>query len=133
MSRPTQGIGGEAVMKRKLSLTKLDALFSSVIKKRDCWTCQRCGKGFVPGNAPGLDTSHIFGRRHKSVRWHPLNAKALCFPCHRWWHENPTESGKWAEAFLGLEKYAQLVALKNEIVKDNAAYRTAQWDKLKAF
>mgnify|MGYP001590095436 FL=1 len=121
--------GGETV---KISIHRLDTLFAQVIKQRDQWTCQRCGKKFVPGHAQGLDTSHIFGRRHKSVRWQPLNAKSLCFTCHRWWHENPTESGKWAEAFLGREKYACLVALKNEIVKDNVAHRKSQWDRLKA-
>ena len=115
----------------KISIHRLDTLFAHVIKQRDRWTCQRCGKVFIPGKAQGLDTSHVVGRRHKSVRWHPLNAKAVCFTCHRWWHENPTESGKWAEAFLGPEKYAELIALKNETVKDNVAYRKTQWDKLK--
>ena len=45
-----------------------------------------------------------------------MNAQALCMGCHRWWHENPSESGVWIRELLG-KSYDLLVEKKNQVVK----------------
>lgn len=82
----------------KIKFDKRDLLFSKLIRARDrC--CVRCGRSDAR-----LECSHIFSRRHAATRWDPDNAKALCFTCHRWWHENPADSGEWIKGYLGAEK-----------------------------
>lgn len=81
----------------------LDILFSEVIRARDrC--CVWCGK------SGRLECSHIYGRRHVGTRWEERNAKALCFGCHRRWHEDPAGSVEWITARLG-QKYMDQLAL----------------------
>lgn len=60
-----------------------------------------------------MDCSHVYGRRHRTIRWAKENAKCLCSACHRWWHENPTESGKWFEDLVG-EGYMELLREKRD-------------------
>jgi len=49
----------------------------------------------------GLHASHIFSRRHRTVRWSRDNVQALCFSCHQWYGGNPADSGRWVESLLG--------------------------------
>ena len=42
------------------------------------------------------------------MRWDEKNAYCLCASCHRFWHENPTESGDWARKKMGEAAYAEL-------------------------
>lgn len=96
-------------------ITPADRWFSFYIRFRDNWTCRSCGK-YCPQrrlNNPDLvqakiECAHIFSRRHKSVRFDPKNAMALCFKCHeRYTEDNPA----W-EAFviekMGEDEYNQL-------------------------
>lgn len=48
-----------------------------------------------------MDCSHVYSRRHRTIRWCKENAKCLCTTCHRWWHENPADSGAWFESLVG--------------------------------
>ena len=80
----------------KIKINKTDTIFSKCIRERDNHTCQWCGR-----QDGTLQCSHIFGRRHLATRWHPDNAKCLCFSCHRRWHENPVDAFKWVEGYLG--------------------------------
>jgi len=76
-------------------LTKtLDGLCREVIRLRDDNRCQRCGK-YIQGQ--NSHPSHVVakGKGASIRRWDLLNIKLLCFHCHRWWHDNPTESGAW--------------------------------------
>ena len=78
-----------------MKISAADSHFSKAIKLRDKNTCQRCGI-----QKDRMECSHVFGRRHRTIRWDTLNAKTLCHACHRWWHENPADSGRWfAERF----------------------------------
>ena len=61
--------------------TKWDAVFSDLIRYRDCWTCQKCGKKY-PEKSQGLHCSHFFGRRTWATRLEEANAMALCYSCH---------------------------------------------------
>ena len=86
-----------------MKITAADSNFSKAIKMRDKNTCQKCGKV-----ADRMECSHVFGRRHRTIRWDTLNAKTLCHSCHRWWHENPTESGQWFQDTFGEDRLAIL-------------------------
>jgi len=100
---------------KKIPVKRVDEIFSKCIRERDDWRCQKCGH--KPESKQGLDCSHIYGRAKYSVRWHPLNAKALCVGCHRQWHSHPIESTKWIQSYLGEQKYQELQALKNQLVR----------------
>lgn len=79
----------------KIKNNKIDKVFSLCIRLRD-GSCQWCGR-----EDGTLQNSHIFGRRHLGTRWHPDNAKCLCFSCHRKWHESPVDAFRWVEGYLG--------------------------------
>ncbi len=85
-------------MKKKserVRLTKrLDDLCREIIRARDNNVCQRCNKYVVGSNS---QPSHVIakGRGASIRRFDLLNIYLSCNPCHRWWHLNPTESGKW--------------------------------------
>jgi hypothetical protein len=94
----------------KIKTDKYDKLFSQLIRLRDT-QCQRCGKG------GRLECSHIYSRRHKGLRWDTRNAKALCFNCHRWWHENPAEAGDWLQSIIGQDNADKLRLMANHVSK----------------
>lgn len=87
-----------------MKLTAADIAFSQCIRAAADHTCLRCGIRKEPTNrrgSSGMDCSHVYGRRHRTVRWCKENAKCLCTACHRWWHENPADSGAWFESLVG--------------------------------
>lgn len=94
-----------------------DKYFSDFIRERDNFTCQKCSKVYPEGRRQGLHCSHIFSRRHQSVRFYSRNAKALCFSCHQWYGSNPVESAAWIEDYLGSEALEELQQRKNQICK----------------
>jgi hypothetical protein len=100
-----------------MKIKPADSWFSKCVRLSANYTCQKCGKVYSQDEARGLDCSHIFGRRHRSVRWAKENAIALCVGCHRWWHENPTESGLWLRSVIGEGAYSLLVEKKNQCAK----------------
>ena len=111
-----------------MKITPADTAFSKAIKLRDNNTCQRCGI-----KRDRMECSHVKGRRHRTVRWDLLNAKTLCHSCHRWWHENPTESGLWfIETFgqwredLLLEKMNNRIKIPKSEEKDIAKHYREQ-------
>ena len=81
-------------MKRKTIVRKLDKLVAEIVKQRDNYTCQHCGKKVSGSNC---HVSHVIPRsRGNYLRWDINNLKVLCFHCHiNWWHKNPLESGEW--------------------------------------
>ena len=96
--------------------SKEDIVFSNLIRERADFTCERCGKN-LRHSKQGLDCSHIHSRTNLRTRFDPDAAKALCVACHRWWHDNPTESGKWAEEYFGIGFLEILREKKNMIFK----------------
>lgn len=77
-----------------------DAAFSKCVRERADWICEKCGKQYEEGSM-GLHCSHIFSRRHRTIRWCGDNAQALCFSCHQWFGGNPADSGLWVTDLLG--------------------------------
>lgn len=67
--------------KRKIKISKVDKIFSDMIRERDNWTCQFCGKYYEPPTQ-ALHCSHFWGRSNKATRFDALNCDALCYGCH---------------------------------------------------
>ena len=101
----------------KIKVNKLDAIFSQLVRTRDNWTCQVCGKYFPEGERRSLHCSHFHGRRKQSVRYEPLNAAAHCFACHKYLSENPLEFADWILSHLGPAGVALLTVMANKPVK----------------
>ena len=66
------------------------------VRERADWTCEVCGKKYQQP-AQNLHCSHFYSRRHRSIRWHPLNAFSHDFGCHQRLGENPAEFVDWVE------------------------------------
>ena len=77
-----------------------DQAFSRCVRTEANWTCERCGSVHEPGSM-GLHCSHIFSRRHRTIRWCKDNVQALCFSCHNWFGGSPADSGYWVTELLG--------------------------------
>lgn len=84
---------------------KVDSVFSKVIRLRDNYTCQKCGKTQAEAM---IQCSHIYSRRHRSTRWDEANARALCFRCHMDWHSNPTEARELALTWMTEDELDEL-------------------------
>ena len=112
----------------KIKTTALDNRFSLLVRTLADWKCQRCEKDFT-NHKRGLQASHYYGRRAKSVRYDLENTDALCFICHQWFEEHPAEYVAWKIPRLGLRRYRALQQRFNGTVKFNAAFKreTRAW------
>ena len=119
-----------AKVSRKRLTDQLDEICKQIIRIRDEFTCQRCGK-----RAEGRDAhcSHVVHKGNGASwrRFDLLNMKLLCSHCHLyWWHKEPTEAGRWFAAKFPardeyLEKYrggvaseiktCEMIELKDEL------------------
>ena len=95
-----------------MKINPADSAFSKCIRTRANWTCERCNKQYEK-NSAGLHCSHIYSRRHRTIRWCKDNAQALCFSCHQWFGGNPVESGRWIIELYGQGHDDLLVEKKN--------------------
>ena len=90
----------------KIRITKLDSLFSQVIRLRAKNKCQRCGR-FTEFKR--LQAAHCWGRRKQSVRCDLDNALGLCFACHRIIDsEDPDAKKELFVKYLGEQGYKKL-------------------------
>lgn len=86
------------IKRKKATVTalkkKLEVLVKDYVKKRDDYTCQRCGKKVEGANC---HASHVIPvSRSGYLQFDPLNMKVLCYHDHiNWWHKHPIEAGKW--------------------------------------
>jgi len=81
-------------------ISKADTWFSKCVREANNWTCEKSGVMFERGSM-GLHCSHIFSRRHRTLRWCKDNAQALSFNAHQWFGGNPADSGAWITELLG--------------------------------
>jgi len=98
---------------------KTDALFSELVRERANWVCEYSGEDFSH-NHHGLHCSHLFGRRAKGTRWHPLNAFAHSQNSHRHLEENPAVFAEWARKKLGEANYDRVRILFHKPTKFSA-------------
>lgn len=81
------------------SMDKADAEFSKWIRRRDNFTCKRCGKVYRKGER-GLTNSHFWPRQHKGTRYDPRNCDTCCWmPCHKY-HWEKEKQGAYMDYML---------------------------------
>lgn len=98
---------------RQKAIEKLDKLVADAVRKRDNFTCQKCGKY----SEKGLHCSHVIPRTNLALRWNLANLKTLCVGCHLfWWHKNPLEASEWFRNKFP-DRYELIEDLRNEITK----------------
>ena len=67
---------------------KADKIWSKAIKKREDYTCKKCGHWNMSNHA-----HHINPRgRRPDLKYDINNGTVLCSPCHGWVHNNPREA-----------------------------------------
>jgi len=91
---------------------KLEKLVKDYVKKRDDYTCQRCGLVVEGANC---HASHVIPvSRSGYLQFDPLNMKVLCYHDHiNWWHKHPVEAGKWfTDTFPERWKYLEELHIK---------------------
>lgn len=72
----------------------LDNLCKVVVKTRDDFTCQRCGK-YLKHEPFNCQWCHIKGRNRNNLRWDLYNDETLDGACHTWVHNNPDIGWDW--------------------------------------
>lgn len=115
-----------------------DQAFSKCVRQAANWTCERCGSVHEKGSV-GLHCSHIFSRRHRTIRWCKDNVQALCFSCHQWFGGNPADSGRWITELKG-EGFIEMLREKRDMKlkiskleeKDIAKHYRAELKKLES-
>ena len=93
-----------------------DTWFSKCKREAGDWVCEKCGAKHERGSM-GLHNSHIFSRRHRTIRWCADNTQSLCCNCHHWFGGNPADSGRWIEKLLGDEFLDRLREKRDSRVK----------------
>jgi 5-methylcytosine-specific restriction endonuclease McrA len=102
---------------KKPKITELDKLARKLIRLRDNWTCQRCGRQKKHGWR--VDVAHFFPRQHTATRCHSDNLVLLCEECHiRWAHENKLAFSDWWRQRIGEERYDKLKEKKSDLDPD---------------
>lgn len=116
---------------------ELDQLCGDYVKRRDGWTCQRCGRVYVPypqasGRlvADGLDWAHFITRVRKKTCWNPLNTIAWCAGCHFYMDRMPHEKIAFAVARLGQAEYDRLRFLSQASGKVDRAMKRLELKQL---
>lgn len=80
---------GKREYRRKTPLQRLekkaDNLTKEIVRLRDNWVCQKCGKTIT--NPKDAHRAHIVSCNNKTLRWYLTNLLLLCMPCHRKFHD----------------------------------------------
>lgn len=88
-----------------------DQYFSKCVREAADNTCETCGK------TGRMEASHVYSRRHRTIRWDTMNIMCQCNGCHRKWHESPLKSFEWFEETYGSGRVELLREKMNSKVK----------------
>ena len=94
-----------------MKISAADKWFSLCIREASNYTCVTCGK------MGRMECSHVYSRRHRTIRWDVENAMSQCNGCHRVWHSNPIDSFIWFESEFGSGRIELLREKMNNKVK----------------
>lgn len=74
-----------------------DKLVKDIVKIRDKYICQKCGKHTSGSDCHG---SHVVPvSAGNKLAFDEQNLKVLCYHCHiNWWHKHPLEAAAWFNA-----------------------------------
>ena len=76
----------------KVKLRSTDRLFTKYKRLKENYTCQKCGREYLPDNCRNLGVSHYHGRSHENVRFDEDNTLCMCnLPCHRYLDQHKGE------------------------------------------
>ncbi len=96
----------------RIRIDPLDSLFSTYIRTRDNYTCQRCGV-----KSKNVQCAHFIGRRNRNCRYLETNCISLCMGCHSYFHANPLIFVEWTKKRLGEREFELLLAQERIIYK----------------
>ena len=103
---------------KKTLVKKLDKIWTDKIKIDQGWRCEKCGR---TNTQVRLNSHHIIGRRHRSLRWVLSNGVCLCVSCHTFGlnsaHEDPVGFVEWLKMARGDKQLKELNLLKGKINK----------------
>lgn len=102
--------------RRKMEV-KCRGLTAILVKRRDNYTCQRCGRTEAQGYK--IDAAHILPKgKYPLMQFVLDNIIALCFVCHEWWHGKSEGldwfKAKWPERWTRIE-ISQSMARKTDL------------------
>jgi len=115
-------------MKKSVSDSTLDKLWSKAVKMRYFNRCAACG-------CNGVEAHHVVRRAKKVLRWDILNGIPLCTECHRWAHT--LEGDMWVKQHVDLEYLVTHdinladYCIQHDVTKDE--FRINRRDELKKF
>lgn len=93
---------------KQIKEKELDRLFSLVIRNRDGWKCQYCGKQFIPPTNE-IHNSHYYTRTKRSTRWDSDCCDAMCRKCHVFLESRKNaEYYDWKLKQLGEQRFREL-------------------------
>ena len=100
--------------KRQKIEAKLDEITTKIVRVRDGYTCQKCGKFCSGSNAHKSHTKSKGAYPH--LKFDLENMMLMDFHCHiNWWHKEPTEAGLWFKKTFP-ERYKYLEKAKKKVV-----------------
>lgn len=102
----------------KIAISRLDRLFSELIRRRailEVAGCERCFSGKT--SYKQLQCSHFWGRVRKGVRYDEDNAAGLCAGCHFYFTAHPNDHRDFFLERLGEAKYNALMLRANNVHK----------------
>jgi len=99
-----------------LKRSPADDAFSKCVRAANNYNCEKCGSAYDKSST-GLHCSHVFSRRHRTIRWCKDNAQPLCYSCHGWFGGSPLESGVWFRKLKGDGFVNLLIEKKNNKFK----------------
>lgn len=94
-----------------MKISPADKYFSLCVREAHNNTCETCGK------VGRMEASHVYSRRHRTIRWDVLNIMCQCNGCHRAWHSSPLASFAWFESTYGAGRVELLREKMNSKVK----------------
>ena len=107
-----------------------DKIWSLLVRIRDMFTCQLCGK-----SSKHVEAAHVFGRSNKNTRWNTRNGIAVCYYCHRFklhgGRMSEEEKVKFFKKHLG-KFYEILDNLRKQPVKYDTSFVLAWNSDLRA-
>ncbi len=90
----------------KILITKLDKMFSEIIRKRAMRRVKGCERCLKPKKSyKDLQTAHMFTRGTRNTRWDEDNAVGVCGGCHMYLDSHPDEKIMLFKKLLSQKRY----------------------------